>query len=465
MKWQFITPLILVLMLGILPSLLVEPRNSETLPALDYSTREKIQSVSSIRKDPWKIFGLDALDTLVNQYPMSTQAAETLKIVGKVNNVENRTQPLINVSILAFFLKNPAQYSSNLFEILTTLGFNTTLPPEPGNFSLAGSFSFQFHFTSIRDHLEKYPYLAYLVFPGSNVTILNLKDRYSGQNEINLGITYAYSFADLGILGISGISHVNSTIPESRFLARPNLSAAESQYCAPFTYQALDNQTGQLLLDVPAVFITMFSNIIPLEDFFFWLPKNRLIDVRFIFYTAEVGWVDETWTFNTTYGENALPFSYHLLSLDVAKKAIGAAEERFQELEADGINLDHYRPTLKDAQLSQQRSLEYWKVATPNITYSGSLQFFDLGDKGFQALYEAEMAIIQAQRAEKLANLYYESLAAQPAWISAVTILILATIIAILASQALVDTRYLSIMLRVFTFLVLLGTAYLTNPL
>ncbi|MHA2371272.1 MAG: hypothetical protein ACXADX_20850 [Candidatus Hodarchaeales archaeon] len=103
MKWQFITPLILVLMLGILPSLLVEPRNSETLPALDYSTREKIQSVNNIRKDPWKIYGLDALDTLVNQYPMSTQAAETLKIVGKVNNVENRTQPLINVSILAFF--------------------------------------------------------------------------------------------------------------------------------------------------------------------------------------------------------------------------------------------------------------------------------------------------------------------------------------------------------------------------
>jgi ABC-type lipoprotein release transport system permease subunit len=43
--------------------------------------------------------------------------------------------------------------------------------------------------------------------------------------------------------------------------------------------------------------------------------------------------------------------------------------------------------------------------------------------------------------------------------------LILATIIAILASQALVDSRYLSIMLRAVIFLALIGTAYLTNPL
>ncbi|MFW9916947.1 MAG: FtsX-like permease family protein [Candidatus Thorarchaeota archaeon] len=465
MKWQFIAPLILVLVLGILSSLWFEPRNSEILPAWDQSTRETIQATNNLHKKPQGIFSLDALDALVNQHPLSTQATETLRLIGKVNNVENRTQPLVNVSILAFFLKNPAQYTSNLFEIFTTLGFNTTLPPEPSNFSSAGTFSFQFQFTSIRDHLEKYPYFAYLVFPGSNVTILNLKERYTGQNEINLGTIHAYSFADLGILGISGISHINSTIPESRFLARPNFSATEGQYCAPFTYQALDNQTGQLLLDVPAVFVKTFSSIIPLEDFFFWLPKNRILDVRFIFYTADVGWVDETWTFNTTYEENSLPFSYHLLSLDVAKKAIETAEDRFQELEADGINLDHYRPALKDAQLSQQRSLEYWKVATPNITYSGSLQFFDLGDMGFQALFEAEMAIIQAQRAEKLANLYFESLAAQPTWISAMTILILATIIAILASQALADTRYLSITIRVLIFLVLIGTAYLTNPL
>lgn len=403
-------------------------------------------------------FDQETLLSLTSQNNLKSQAVETFIVSGRVFNANNNTQPLANVSILAFFMKNAVQYNPGIFEIPNTLGFSISLPD--------GSVSIQFAFGSVKAHIEKYPYLAYLAFPGSNVSILNLKEWFvnNSGDELDLGKILVYPITDLGILGVAGISHINTTVPEEKFLRRPNLPSNEDNYCAPLTYQVTDSQSGQLLLDVPMVFIQAFASIIPLEDFFLWLPKNKTVDVRFIFYTKSQGWVDETWTFNTTYGDG-FPFSFHLLTLDVAKKALLKSMERFKEIERSGINLDHYWPHLRAAQLSQERSLNFWSQASPNITYSGALQFFDLGEMGFKALFEAEMGILQAQRAVKLANLYFNSLSSQPAGIYALTTLILATIISVLVSQAITDNKRRSLLLRIIVFSIMLATAFSANPL
>ncbi|MFQ5980395.1 MAG: ABC transporter permease [Candidatus Heimdallarchaeota archaeon] len=421
---------------------------------LDAAIDEKIPKISKIEG----IFSQETVFSLASQNNANSQAVETITVSGRVFNANNITQPLANVSILAFFMKDAVQYNPGIFEIPNTLGINISLPD--------GTVSIQFSFGSVEAHIEKYPYLAYLAFPGSNVSIINLKEWFvsNSGNDLDLGEILVYPFADLGILGVSGISHINATVPEENFLRRPNLPSDEYNLCAPLTYQVTDSQSGQLLLDVPMVFIQAFSTIIPLEDFFLWLPKDKTVEVRFIFYTSTVGWVDETWMFNTTYGDG-LPFSFHLLTLDVAKKALLKSKERFKEIESRGINLDHYWPHLRAAQLSQERSLDFWSQANPNITYSGTLQFFDLSEMGFKALFEAEMAILQAQRAAKLANLYFGSLSSQPAGIYALTTLILATVISILVSQAITGSKRRSLLLRIIVFSIMLATAFSANPL
>ncbi len=464
MSSKLITTIFLFL---ILSTFILAQDNKKSINESNYRELNQLEAegpVSScIKIDNWDIYS--SLSNLTNYNPSAT---ESITLSGRIINVKNTSQPLFGQTILTFLMRDPVQYSPSLLELIGTIGFNISLPPNPIEGTPGGEFSIKINVPSIEEKIQNYPYIAFTVFPGSNVSILDLRNYYTAQTEdnleLNLGEVLAYSFDDLGVLAISGITHINGSIPKDKFRFRPNLPENETNYCAPFTYQVLEHGTQKLLLDVPVVFINAFATIVPLEDFFFWLPINKTIDVRFVFYSTEVGWVDEIWTFNTTYA-TGLPFSYHLLTLDVAKQTVKIAEDKFKEIKSKGVNLDYYEPSLDIARNHQVRSLDYWNQATPNITFSGSLQFFDLGEMGFNALLEAEFAIIKAQRAEKLAQLYYDSLAAQSPGISALTTFILATLISLLVAQAITDNKLFSLTIRTIMFFIMWLAAFIANPL
>ncbi|MHA2296225.1 MAG: FtsX-like permease family protein [Candidatus Hodarchaeales archaeon] len=189
---------------------------------------------------------------------------------------------------------------------------------------------------------------------------------------------------------ISGISHINSSVEE-------NMLMSTGYNASAFSYEVIEPEKGTVILEQRYFFMSFLAQQ-GLRDFMFYLPVNYTqLNVNFYYYSREFGWINSSREYNTQ-GYFASNVTFHLLTLDLAKRGVELIEGDINYYGSLGYNFDVYRPEIEEIKENYNQAITNWENSTPGFGFD----IVELDESGNTALFNAELTILKAVHLREL---------------------------------------------------------------
>ena len=347
---------------------------------------------------------------------IEVQSSNLVLLNGTTENLENSSQRLgfPNTAIIIFNVKNPV---SDNFSLSTFVGlasidpfgnwnFNSTSPNPfvkitPGSYLYLMTFSIQ----GLDDREIFVSNSTFIEVPGDNSNDDLDKELFTIRPI--QGTNLRLNFIPSTNFGLSGINHISNDIDNNYTIADTDDLASELTI---MSYNIENDKKTNLIL-VQKIFFASWAGDQGISDIILYLPKDKLINVKFVFHSREIGWVSqEIGPINTTIGISE-KLHTAILPIFIGQKLINETRSYVSEIEKEGLNIDNYLKTLKSAEDDMVNAISYWEKSNPSFSNRGEILW---DQNGVQAIYFSELSLAQISRARNIIDIAYSELTNQP---------------------------------------------------